>query len=191
MVESVKRENNLTALLQSWRAGNISALNEALPAMYAELRRLADQRLHRREPGLTLDAPALVNEAYLRLMRSTPTVCKNREHFFALAASIMRGILVDHVRSRHAIKRGGPAVQVTLSGLAAETGLSAEPGLLDVDAALAELAALNYRQAQIVEMKFFGGLSIGQTADMLNVSPATVKRDWVLAKTWLKRRLIG
>jgi RNA polymerase sigma factor (TIGR02999 family) len=191
MVGSVKRENNLTALLHSWAEGNVSALNEALPAMYSELRRLANRRLRGQQSGLTLDAPALVNEAYVRLIRSTPVLCQDREHFFALAATIMRGILVDYVRSRHARKRGGAITPVTLSDVAGRTGLDAEPDLLDIDSALHELARLNARQAQIVEMKFFGGLSIEQTADLLNISPATVKRDWTLAKSWLKQRLVS
>jgi RNA polymerase sigma-70 factor, ECF subfamily len=190
MVEYASQGNSLTALLQSWAEGNPSALNEAMPAIFCELRRLAEAQLRGRGSGRTLDPPALVNEAYLRFVRLTPVFCENRTRFFALAATIMRGILVDHVRAHCAKKRGGGSrTPVSLSDVAAKAELGTEPDLLDIDSALYELARLNVRQAKIVEMKFFGGLSIEETAESLNISPATVKRDWILAKTWLKRRI--
>jgi RNA polymerase sigma factor (TIGR02999 family) len=189
MGEDGTASKNITGLLQRWAAGNLGALNEVLPEIYSELRRMAEARLRGRQGGLTLDAPALVNEAYLRLVHVKPAIFESRADFFALAATMMRHILVDHVRARNAAKRGGKDVAVTLTGIAAQPDIKTNPDLLDVDAALTELALVHEGQARIVEMRYFAGLSAEQTADLLKLSPATVKREWMLAKAWLKKRL--
>jgi RNA polymerase sigma factor (TIGR02999 family) len=183
--------DNITQLLRAWSGGNAAALNDALPQIYAELRRIAGSRLRAREKSCTLDSTALVHEAYLRLTQSSPVVCQNRAHFFALASILMRGILVDHIRAKHAHKRGSAGISVTLSDLPGEANLAVAPDLLDLDAAIDELSALYPRHATIIEMRFFGGLSVEEVAESLGISPATVKRDWTFAKTWMLRRLSG
>lgn len=181
--------DNITELLRAWSGGNASALNDALPQMYAELRRIAGNRIRARQTNCTLDSTALVHEAYLRMTQSSPVLWQNRAHFFALASILMRGILVDHIRAKHAHKRGSAGVSVTLSDVPGDSSLAVAPDLLDLDAAINELAALYPRHATIVEMRFFGGLSVEEVAESLGISPATVKRDWTFAKTWLLRRL--
>ncbi len=177
----------ITRLLRAWAAGDASALDRVFPDVYAELQRIAGNRFRARRLGQTIDPTGLVHEAYLRLSRSQPVEWQNRTHFFAVAATLMRRILVDHARARDAAKRGG-GMSVTLSEPTDQsTVLSAE--LLDIDAAMNELAVLDPQQARIVEMRFFGGLSIEETAATLGISPATVKRDWAVAKTWIRRRL--
>ena len=189
MVDHCGHGGEITVLLNSWAAGDSSALNKAVPRIYSELRQLAEARIRNRRAGLTLDAPALVNEAYLRFTQLTPVACENRSRFFALAATIMRGILVDHVRAQRANKRGGGAQPVTLSELSADADLGSDADLLDIATALKDLGKLNQRHADIVEMRFFGGLSIEETAEAMAISPATMKRDWIVAKAWIKRRL--
>lgn len=177
----------ITRLLRAWAAGDASALDRVFPDVYAELQRIAGNRFRARSLGRTIDPTSLVHEAYLRLSRSQPVEWQNRTHFFAVAATLMRRILVDHARARDAAKRGG-GMSVTLSEPTDRSAvLSAE--LLDIDAAMNELAVLDSQQARIVEMRFFGGLSIEETAVTLGISPATVKRDWAVAKTWIRRRL--
>ena len=163
------------------------ALDEILPAVYAELRRVAAAYLRRERPGQTLQPTALVNEAYVRLAGQHPRF-QNRAHFCAIAANAMRQILVERARARNAKKRGGGAPRVTLV-----EGLAANPeSPVDLDAldeALTRLAALDAEQARIVELRFFGGLSVEETAEALGVSPATVKRHWAVARAWLAREL--
>lgn len=157
-----------------------------MPLVYRDLRRRAGAYFRRERPGHTLQPTALVHEAYLRLVDQRQLAWKNRAQFLALAAQMMRRILVDHARARAAAKRGG--IRVTLvEGLVA--GTSPQPDLLDLDEALSELAELDERQAHLVELRFFGGLSIEETARALDVSVATANRDWVTAKAWLFRRL--
>jgi len=180
---------DVTGLLRAWSGGNAAALNDALPEIYAELRRIAASRLRAQQKGCTLDPTALVHEAYLRMAESSPVIFENRAHFFALASLLMRTILIDHVRAKGAQKRGSDGVAVTLSELPGDCNLSAEPDLLDLDAALNQLAAAYPRHAQIVEMRFFGGLSVEEAADALGISPATVKRDWSFARAWIFERL--
>ncbi|MPZ16320.1 MAG: sigma-70 family RNA polymerase sigma factor [Luteitalea sp.] len=166
------------------------ALETLLPVVYRELRRLAAHYLQRERPGHTLQATALVHEAYLRLLREHNTAWQNRAHFCAIAAGAMRQILVEHARARHAQKRGGHAARITLD----EALVATSPGSIDVEAlhgALEELADLDRRQARLVELRFFGGLSIEEAAGQLDVSPATAKRDWTVARAWLRRRLVG
>jgi RNA polymerase sigma factor (TIGR02999 family) len=183
-----------------WRAGDASALDDLLPRVYDELRALADAYMRRERAGHTLQPTALVHEAFLRLLRLPPGSVQSRVHFFALAAQAMRRILADHARRHRAAKRGGSAVRVPLElvegGAGAEAVAGIPPGSPevaadDLDAALEDLAKLDPRQARVVELRFFGGLSIEETAEVLGVSTATVKRDWLVARAWLHRELRG
>ena len=181
---------NPTALLLAWNRGEADALDALLPVVYEELRRLAAHYLKRERVGHTLQATALVNEAYLRLIEVQQVRWQNRAHFFAMAARLMRRILVDAARARGYQKRGGGAPIVALEEALV---VSNEPGrdLVALDEALTALAALDPRKSQIVEMRFFGGLSLDETAEALHVSRDTVKRDWKMAKLWLLRELRG
>jgi RNA polymerase sigma factor (TIGR02999 family) len=177
----------VTRLLQAWRDGDEVARDRLIPLVYAELRRRAAGHLRRERRGHSLRPTDLVHETYLRLCAQNPA-WQNRDQLFGVASRLMRRILVDHARARAAAKRGG--IRVTLvDDLAASTPPSAEPDLLDLDSALDELAALDERQAHLVELRFFGGLSIEESARMLEISVATANRDWVTAKAWLFRRL--
>lgn len=163
--------------------------DDYMPAVYAELRRLAAHYLRGERPGQTLQPTALVNEAYLRLRRDRPERWQNRAHFCAIAAHAMRQILIERARARHALKRGGGQPRVTfdesLPAAAADPGVD----LVALDAALERLAALDASQAKIVELRFFGGLSIEETAEALDISPATVKRHWAVARAFLLKEL--
>ena len=177
-----------------WRSGDPTALDDLLPRVYDELRALADAYMRRERAGHTLQPTALVHEAFLRLLRLPPGSVQNRIHFFALAAQAMRRILADHARRHRAAKRGGGAVRVPLElveGGAPATPAGDDVAADDLDAALEDLAKLDERQARVVELRFFGGLSIEETAEVLAVSPATVKRDWLVARAWLLRELRG
>ena len=168
-------------LLSRATAGDGQAVAELMPLVYDELRRLAASYLRRERPGQTLQATALVHEAYVRLIGEKPQHFNNRTHFLAIAALSMRQILVQRARARHAAKRGGNPERITL-----DEQLFAAPGggTPEVD-----VVALDMRQAKIVELRYFGGLSVEEAADVLGISPATVKRDWTLARAWLKREL--
>jgi RNA polymerase sigma factor (TIGR02999 family) len=160
-----------------------------MPAVYAELRRLAAHYLRGERPGQTLQPTALVHEAYLKLQKDRPERWQNRAHFCAIAAHAMRQILIERARARDALKRGGGAPRVTFDeGMAAPAG-ERSFDMVALDAALERLAALDAGQARIVELRFFGGLSIEETAEAMNISPATVKRHWALARAWLAREL--
>ncbi len=180
---------DVTALLQRWEQGDAHAADELLPLVYAELRRQARAFLRRERVGHTLQPTALVHEAYLRLVRQRDVGWAGRAHFHAIAAQAMRRILIDHGRQRHAAKRGGVALErVTLEGLAAPSTAAD----VDVDAlhdALARLELLDARQARIVELRFLAGRSVEETAALLGISVATVKRDWATARLWLLREL--
>lgn len=176
----------VTRLLHAWGQGDDAARDALLPIVYEELRRRAASHLRHERPGHTLRPTDLVHETYLRLCRQD-AAWQNREQFFGVASRLMRRILVDHARARAAGKRGG-GLRVTLVEGAAPAG-PGEPDLLDLDAALDELAALDERQAHLVELRYFGGLSIDETARALQLSPATVSREWTAARTWLYRRL--
>jgi RNA polymerase sigma factor (TIGR02999 family) len=173
----------VTYLLARWSDGDLSAREELIPLVYGELRRLARSFLARQRSNHTLQSTALVHEAYLRLVGQTSIHIENRAHFFAIASRLMRCILVDHARKRNAAKRGN---NLTLA-LDEDVALPAKStvDLAVLDEALNALAALDPRQASIVEMRFFGGLSIDETSKVLGVSPATVKREWATARTWL------
>jgi RNA polymerase sigma factor (TIGR02999 family) len=178
---------DITGLLRRWAAGEAEALDRLFPGVYEELSRIAKSRLRARRAGDTIEPATLVHEAYLRLSQSDPVQWADRGHFFAVAAIFMRHILLDHARARKAAKRGG-GIELTLSENA-QPSSALEAEILDVDIAIQELARLDRQQAKIVELRFFGGLSIAETAEALGISPATVKRDWAVAKTWIRRRL--
>jgi len=176
----------VTQLLVAWRGGDQAARDELMPLVYEELRRLAHQYMSRERPGHTLQTSALLNEAYLRLVDQKNIDWQGRAHFFGIAARLMRQVLVDYARKRGYAKRGGDAHRVPLD----EAMIVSEERAADVvalDDALKSLAEIDPRQSQIVELRFFGGLSIEETAEVLAVSPGTVMRDWTLAKAWLRR----
>ena len=178
----------VTKLLIAWGKGDQSAGDELMPLVYEELRRLAHGYMLRERPAHTLQTAALVNEAFLRLVDQRDILWKNRAHFFGIAAQMMRRILVDYARSRRFAKRGGDAHNTTLDE---ELIMSQERSkeVVALDEALRNLSQFDLRKSQIVELRFFGGLSIEETAAVLNVSPGTVKRDWMLAKAWLRRAM--
>ncbi len=184
-------QHDLTRLLHRWGAGDAKALEELIELVYPELRRIASRYLHGRQ-GQTLQSTALVHEAYLRLAGRQEFNWKDRAHFYAVAARVIRSILVDHYRAQRAAKRGGGAERVTLEESALAPAPASDPvDLLDLDAALHELELLDPQQARIVELRYFAGLGIEETAHVAGVSPATVKRDWLVARAWLRRRLSG
>ena len=178
----------VTRLLLAWSQGDQTALEKLTPLVYEELRRLAHRYMVRERPDHTLQTTALVNEAYLKLVDQRDTRWQNRAHYFGIAAKIMRRILLNHARDKHREKRGGAAVQVSLSDVAIVSNeKSAE--LLALDEALQRLAEFDDRKSQVVELRYFGGLSVEETAEVLKVSPATVMRDWNMAKAWLAREM--
>lgn len=179
---------NVTQLLVNWNNGDQAALNQLLPLVNDELRRLARHYLRRESPGHTLQPTALVNEAYLRLIDQRQVQWQNRAHFFGIAAQLMRRILVDHARRHAYAKRGGGAIQVSFDeGMAVTEAKAAE--LLAVHEALEKLNAMDARKGRIVELRFFGGLNLDETAEVLGISSPTVQREWRAAKAWLHRIL--
>ncbi len=183
---------DITQLLNAWQAGDESALARLMPVVYAELRRIAVRAMRRETTGHTLQPTALVNEAYLRLIQQERTNWRNRTHFFAIAAQLMRRILVDHVRRRQRQRRGGEHVIITLDGmqdLAAPEPSGSAVDVLALDEALGKLEALAPRQCRVVELRFFSGLTVEATAEALGISAITVKREWAMAKTFLYREL--
>ncbi len=179
---------NLTQLLTKWNEGDEVALEQLTPIVYEELRRIAHNYMRKENPGHDLQTTALVNEAYLRLVDQRQTDWQNRSHFFAIASTMMRRILVDYARSNLYQKRGGGAVHVSLSH-AKFISQEEHIDLVALDEALKSLAKIDERRSRAVELRFFGGLSVQETADILKVSVDTVMRDWNLAKAWLKREL--
>jgi RNA polymerase sigma-70 factor (ECF subfamily) len=197
MVNSKSSENEqndappcgeVSGLLRAWSAGDRAALDQLTLIVYDELHRLARSYMRRERSGHSLQTSALVNEAYMRLVDYKSMQWQNRSHFFAVSAQLMRRILVDHAR-RHNLKRGGGVPHVSLDGTAEVGGRAAD--LVALDSAMEALARLDPRKVQVVEMRFFGGLSVEETAAVLNVSPVTVMRDWSSAKAWLYRELAG
>jgi RNA polymerase sigma factor (TIGR02999 family) len=178
----------VTVLLQCWRRGEPSALDKLIPLVYEELRRLAHRYMGRENPGHILQTTALVDEAYLRMAGSQPSDWQNRAHFFAISAQLMRQILVDFARAAHSQKRGGDIPQVSLDEALVLT-TEQESNLVAIDEALKVLADVDPRKAKVVELRYFGGLSVEETAEVLKVSGDTVKRDWRLAKAWLLREI--
>lgn len=179
----------ITQLLVRWGSGDKTALDQLMPLVQSELRRLAGNYLRRERPGHTLQPTALVNEAYLRLIDQRSARWQNRAHFYGIAAQLMRRILVDHARVKHAEKRGG-SKQERLS-ITSARALATKPDLdvLALHEALEELKTIDPQQERIVELKFFGGLSIEETAEVLGIGHATVERDWKMARAWLRRKL--
>jgi RNA polymerase sigma-70 factor (ECF subfamily) len=182
--------DNLTGLLIEWRQGDKAALDKLTPFVYDELRRIAHRYVQRERNGHTLETTALVNEAYLRLAGQKKIEWQNRAHFFAVTAQVMRHILIDHARRRHYAKHGGDVRQVSLE--VAET-MSQERAseLVALDEALDELAKLDPRKSRVVELRYFGGLDLEETADVLEVSLMTVRRDWRAAKAWLYKAVMN
>jgi RNA polymerase sigma factor (TIGR02999 family) len=182
--------HNITHLLNEWRAGDQQALDELTPLVYEELRNRAARYLRRERPGHTLQTTALIHEAYLRLVDARDVHWQSRAHFFAIAANLMRRILVDHARRRDAGKRGGLQVRLPLDDALAAAD-ETDVDLLAVDEALDRLVAFDPQQARVVELRFFSGLTVDETAAVLGVSPKTVKRDWSVARAWLRREIGG
>jgi RNA polymerase sigma-70 factor (ECF subfamily) len=178
----------VTALLCRWSAGDEKASEELMPLVYQELRGLARRYLQRERGDHTLQPTALVHEAYLRMVDQNRVEWKNRAQFFGIAAQLMRRILVDHARAHVAAKRGGQAEHISLEDVQISPEERAAE-LVELDAALTELAAVDVRKSRIVELRFFGGLSIDETAEAMGVNPAMVRRDWTVAKTWLHHRI--
>jgi RNA polymerase sigma-70 factor, ECF subfamily len=182
--------HDVSQLLLAWGDGDRRALEELMPLVYDELRRLARRYMGRERRGHTLQTSALVNEAYLRLVDQCEVRWQSRAHFFGIAAQMMRRILVDHARRRGYEKRGGGALQVSLDeAMIVSQERAAE--VVALDEALRALAEIDGRKSQVVELRFFGGLSIEEAAEVLQVSPGTVMREWTLAKAWLKREMTG
>ncbi len=181
---------DVSALIARVRGGSSDAFDELFPLVYAELRRVASREMRREHQGRTLQTTALVHEAYLRLLKDASLSFENRAHFLGIAARAMREVLIDRSRARGAKKRGGQDVRIPLdeAQLAApDAGIPVE----DLDRALERLSTVSPRAARVVEMRFFGGLSVEETAAAMNLSPATVKREWALARAWLHRDLSG
>jgi RNA polymerase sigma factor (TIGR02999 family) len=181
-------QTQITQLLQKWQEGNNEALETLMPLVYAELKRLAGSYLRRERPDHTLQSAALVNEAYLRLVDQTQTQWQNKAHFFGIAAQMMRRILADHARGHNAAKRGAGMPELELNEAVAQAQTKSVD-LLDLEEALQKLEKLDAQQGKIVELRFFSGLSIEDTANVLGISPATVKRDWAAARAWLFREV--
>jgi len=186
MVEAAPAE--VSQLLSAWNNGDQAAFDRLMPLVYGELRRMAKHYLAGKSPGHTLQTTALIHEAYLRLAAQPAKPWQNRSHFFAVGAQAMRHILVDHARSRSCAKRGGGMRAVSLERAALVTDERAAE-IIAVDEVLTELADLHPRHSRVVEYRFFGGLTVQETAEVLNVSPETVMRDWRMAKAWLQRAL--
>ena len=186
---SKKPAGEVTELLVKWSEGDADALDQLLPIVYAELRRIADAYLRRERSGHTLQATALVHEAYLKLVKAQGLDWQNREQFFGISAHLMRQILVDHARKSTANKRGG-----NISDLPLDEALTISDGtdanLLLLDAALNKLALIDAQAARIVELRYFAGLTIEETAEVLKTSPMTVKREWATARAWLHREIV-
>jgi RNA polymerase sigma factor (TIGR02999 family) len=180
--------SEISLLLEAWSRGDPSAFERLVPLVYGELHRLAHRYMAREHAGRTLQTTALVNEAYLRLVDANQIQWQNRAHFFAISAQLMRRILVDFARSRGYQKRGGNLHKVSFDEAMTVTP-ETDPDLIELDDALSTLAAIDSRKAKVVELRFFGGLSVDETAEVLKVSPDTVMRDWRLAKVWLVREL--
>jgi len=180
--------NEVTQLLINWSNGDQAALEEVIPLVDAELRRLARHYMARENSGHTLQTSALINEAYLRLLDQQDTPWQNRAHFYGVAAQVMRHILIDHARSYCYAKRGGGARKVPLDEVMIMNDQRAEE-LVALDDALQALATLDPRKSQIIELRFFGGLSIAETAEVLKLSPITITREWRSAKAWLRREM--
>ncbi len=186
---AIPSTQEVTEMLLAWNRGEAGALEQLTPLVYAELRRIAHGHMAGQHPGHTLQTTALVHEAYLRLIDCQQVGWQDRNHFFSLSSRLMRRILVEFARSRQRLKRGGQAVKVSLNDGIISTDQGVD--LVALDDALKNLAAMDPRKCQVVELRFFGGLSVQETAEGLQVSPETIHRDWKMAKMWLLRELAG
>jgi RNA polymerase sigma factor (TIGR02999 family) len=184
----VPDSTSVTLLLKRCSAGDQNALGELVPLIYDELHRLAASFLRRERPDHTLQTTALVHEAYLRMVDQHNTHWKERGHFFTVAAEMMRRILIDHARRHKAVKRGGPLTKVSLDEATIFTPEQSQ-NLLLLDGLLTRLAVIDPQEARIIELRFFGGLSVEETADVMDISPTTVKREWSIARKWLAREM--
>jgi RNA polymerase sigma factor (TIGR02999 family) len=178
----------VSELLASWSNGDKTALDKLMPLVYSELRRLARRYMGRENPGHTLQTSALINEAYLKLVDQPNVKWQNRAHFFAVAAQVMRHILIDHARGHRCFKRGAGGQKISLDESATLTGTRVTE-LVALDDALVSLAALDPRKSRIIELRFFGGLSIEETAEVMKISAITVSREWRSARAWLRREM--
>lgn len=185
---STKPSQEVTQLLAAWGRGDRSAFDQLFPLVHAELRRIAQRQMRQERPGHTLQATALVNEAYLKLAGDQGLEWRDRAHFFAVCAQVMRHILIDHARSRGREKRGGGAIQVSLNDALIVADDHATD-ILDLDEALSALERLDPQKARVVELRYFAGLTVEETAEVLNSSPRTVRREWRRAKAWLFRMM--
>jgi RNA polymerase sigma factor (TIGR02999 family) len=183
------KSENITQMLHDWAEGDVSALDDLLPIVYSELHRRAAAYLRRERANHTLQATALVNEAYLKLAEQSRVDWKNRDHFFAVAAQAMRRILVDHARARHRQRRGGSEEDLPLEDALLAGAEAGNVDILALDEALTRLAKLNKRQEELVELRYFSGLSLEDSARMLGISRATAARDWDFARAWLYREM--
>jgi RNA polymerase sigma factor (TIGR02999 family) len=181
-------QSPITELLKGWRGGDVAALDKLIPLVYDDLRRIAARQLRRERPNHTLQPTALVHEVFLKLIDQNRIQWQNRAQFFGIASQLIRRILVDYLRAQHAEKRGGAAVTIALDEAVAEAGRP-DLDLIRLDEALNSLAARDEQQSKVVVIRFFGGLSIDETAAVLGVSASTVKRDWLAAKAWLYREV--
>jgi len=184
--------NDLTGLLVDWARGDKAALEQLTPLVYDEIRRIAHRYVQREREGQTLETTALVNEAYLRLAGSQRVEWQNRAHFFAVTAQVMRHILIDHARRRQYVKHGGEVQRVSFDAATRDAAVMSQPRaaeLLALDEALNELAKIDPRKSRVVELRYFGGLSIEETAEVLEISAMTVRRDWRAAKAWLYKKV--
>lgn len=185
---SIQSGETITAMLQQWRQGDAAVLDRLMPILYRELRRLAAERMQHERPGHTLQATALVHEAYVRLAELHDIQWRDRSHFIAIAARTMRRVLVDHARSQRAEKRGGDAVHITLAEMNQPVAQH-EIDVVELDAVLTRLADIDNQQVRVVELRYFASLTIDEIAGVLEISPATVKRKWTIARAWLYREL--
>ena len=187
---AVDGSRDISGLIAAWGNGDEKALSRLMPLVYPELRRIAKRHLGHRQPGHSLESAALANEAYLKMVRAGGVRCESRVHFLALCSQIIRRILVDHERNRGYAKRGGGAVQISLDEEVVAAG-TRQVDVLALDEALASLSEFDPRKGRVVELRYFGGLSVEETAEVLGISPETAKRDWKMAKAWLFGELTG
>ena len=180
---------DVTGLLIKWGKGDKEVLNQLLPVVYNELHSMAARYLRRERPDHTLQPTALINEVYFRLVDPGTVTWEGRAHFFGIAANVMRRILVEHARGRHAAKRGGSAIKLSLDEALHGNPKQEETELVALDAALTRLAELDPEQSRLVELRYFAGLTIEETGEVMGMSPATVKRKWTIAKAWLRREI--
>jgi RNA polymerase sigma-70 factor, ECF subfamily len=184
-----ENRQEISFLLEEWSSGNQSALDQLMPIIYDELRRVAHAYMKRERAGHTLQTTALVNEAYLKLVNQERAQWHNRKHFFAVSAQLMRRILVDRARTKNYQKRGGGEQTVSLDKALTISADNQAAEIIALDEALKELSAFDERKSQVVELRYFGGLSVEETADVLKIAPVTVRRDWTAAKAWLYSRI--